>query len=141
MAQPEQLPDDELEEPPLLRPGFFLHVVPAGLYVLAVFTAGSLGAAHLPGPELVTSDKLLHALAFAGMQLVLLRALRFQFPAWSFGRQNGLTFALASGLGALLELHQLALPHRSAEFLDWVADSMGAGLCAGILLLRERRRS
>jgi VanZ family protein len=43
-----------------------------------------------------------------------------------------------SVLGALDELHQFAVPGRSAEVGDWIVDSIGvaAGLALGTLLMR-----
>jgi hypothetical protein len=128
--------DGEEERP---RRGFWLHVGPAVLYVIAVFWGGSVGMAAMPGAELLTADKLLHALAFGGMHLVLLRAVRFELPHVAFGRQNLLALAATSALGGLLELHQMALPHRSAELYDWVADTLGALAVAGVVQLFARR--
>ena len=129
--------EDEDDERP--RAGFFLHVVPALLYVFAVFYGGSVGMAA-PGMDFRASDKLLHAAAFAGMHLVILRAVRFELPKWPFRRQNVATLVVVSAVGGLLELYQAALPHRSAEVLDWVADTVGALLMAGVLFLLARQR-
>jgi hypothetical protein len=122
------------------RAGFFVHVAPAMLYVFAVFYGGSVGMSSVPGVELLSYDKLLHAVAFAGMQLVVLRAVRFELPRLGFMRQNLLALGLTSGVGILLELYQLALPHRSAELLDWVADTLGALSAAALLHVAHRRR-
>jgi hypothetical protein len=122
--------DSEEEEEPRPRAGFFLHVLPALLYVGAVFYGGSIGMASLPETELISADKLMHALAFGGMQLVVLRAMRFELPRLRLALQNLLTLGCVSAIGALLELYQMALPHRSAELYDWVADTLGAGLVA-----------
>jgi VanZ family protein len=94
----------------------------------------------MPGVEIVSADKLLHALAFGGMQLVFLRALRFELPRWTLSKQNLGALALASGVGGLLELYQMALPHRSAELYDWVADTLGALLAAGAVAFVARLR-
>jgi hypothetical protein len=122
------------------RPGFFVHVVPALLYVLAVFYGGSVGVATVTAVPFLSFDKLLHGVAFAGMQLVVFRAVRFQLPRLELARHNLLTLCLVSAIGALLEFYQLALPHRSAELLDWVADTLGAALGAAFLQLVARRR-
>lgn len=133
----------DLEEPTQddrPRAGFFLHVMPALLYVFAIFYGGSVGMATVPGVDFVSADKLLHAAAFAGMQLVVLRAVRFELPRIAFSRQNLLTLGIVSALGGLLELYQAALPHRSAELLDWIADTLGAAVAAGVLAVLARRR-
>ena len=114
--------------------GFFLHVAPALLYVLAIFYAGSAEQ----GPELDVSfmgpDKLLHAVAFFGMQLTMFRAVRWKRAELGTARHALLAFVICCAVGAALEFWQATLPHRSAEFADWLADGVGAGAAA--LLLR-----
>lgn len=122
------------------RAGFFVYVMPAIVYVGAIFYGGSMATAAMPDVELISADKLMHALAFGGMHLVLLRALRFELPRMALARQNLVTLGLTSLLGALLEFYQMALPHRSAELLDWIADTLGALLAAGGVHLATRRR-
>lgn len=113
------------------RPGAVLHVAPAILYVVAVFYLGSVSIDPLGDMTFAWKDKLLHALVFAGMQLSLARAMRF---TWQ--RASVLDVAVRSTVAAILcggalELWQAALPHRSAEWLDWLADGVGAAL-AGV---------
>src|SRR5688572_6923311 len=55
--------------------GFALHVLPAMLYVVAVFVGGSLGHSSMEQVPFATRDKLLHFLAFGGMVLFVWRAL------------------------------------------------------------------
>lgn len=126
----------ERQEP---RGGVFLNVVPAALYVIAVFYAGGMPAASLPGTELTFGDKVLHAIAFAGMQIAMFRAVRQLARDRGAAWQIAVAFAVTSGFGALLELYQLGLPHRSAEWLDLLADVFGAGVVA--LLQRARWRT
>ena len=124
----------ESEPPRANSGGFFLHVAPAILYVLAIFYAGSVSQ----GPQLdvgfMAPDKLLHALAFFGMQLAMFRAMRWKRAQLGTARLALLAFIISSAIGALLEFWQATLPHRSPELLDWLADVAGAGAAA--LLLR-----
>lgn len=116
------------DSPVLARPGFLTHVLPAVLYVVAVFSAGSVSF----GPKLPTgilpADKVFHALAFGGMQFVFFRAMGW----WRSLRPRTEVLLLSAGaatlVGALLELYQAALPHRSAELSDWLADIVGIGV-------------
>jgi VanZ family protein len=121
-------PDAPMTQP---RGGFFLHVMPALLYVAAVFYAGSVSV----GPAVQTEhgDKLIHAIAFAGMQLIVFRALRFELPEVRSKWQLLWAALISSGVGAALECYQIALRHRSAEWLDWVADTVGAAVAAAML--------
>jgi VanZ family protein len=51
---------------------------------------------------------------------------------------------LTCALGALLEVHQLGIPGRSAEVLDFVADALGAWSAAFAVwrwMLRSRGRT
>jgi VanZ family protein len=127
---------DEVEPRP--RHGFFLHVMPAVLYVLAVFYAGSFGAPPVPEVGGLPEDKIVHLFAFALMQVVVYRALRFELAEIGRDRQLAIAAIVASAVGALLEFVQATLPHRSAELLDWVADTLGALLAA--LLVRRLAR-
>jgi VanZ family protein len=93
-------------------------------YSLLAFVLGSLpGNGGLP----THNDKLLHGLAF-GVQVwfafPLMRKLYPQTPEHSVGR----AVLYASVVGGLLELWQMLMPTRQAEWLDWVADSVGAAL-------------
>ncbi len=117
--------DSEAEREPR-RGGFFLNVVPAVLYVMAVFYGGSIKGSALPMADFRWGDKAMHALAFAGMQIAMLRAVRFAAPELSPVRQRLAALAVVVTVGGLLELYQLGLPHRSAELADWIADIIGA---------------
>jgi VanZ family protein len=112
------------------RAGAFLHVAPAVLYVGAVFYLGSSPVDPLHGVDFELKDKVLHVIAFAGMQLTQARALAFIWPEWSRRRVATSAAILTSLLGALLEVWQAALPHRSADVFDLVADVTGAVLAA-----------
>ncbi|MEP7048974.1 MAG: VanZ family protein [Pseudomonadota bacterium] len=82
----------------------------------------------LPEVGFVPTDKLLHAAVFGGLTWLLSRALRFCLPQAALSKCLWLGALGASLLGALLELCQALVPYRSADPLDWVADSVGAGL-------------
>lgn len=120
------------------RGGFFVRVVPAILYVATIFYGG-LARPTGGGPTFTHADKVLHAIAFAMMQVVVLRAVRYQLPALGFRRQNLLALVLVVAAGGLLELAQMQSAFRSAEWLDLVADALGAGLVFLVLDWRERR--
>lgn len=123
---------------------FSLHVVPALLYVVAVFVAGSAGDVPMPSTPVVSPDKIYHLFGFALMQLVLLRAIRWELPELRLERQLAAAAVVASLVGGLLELYQAALPHRSCDVFDWLADTLGAGLAAlvvyGVASLRASTR-
>lgn len=112
------------------RRGFFLGVMPAVVYVIAIFYGGSVPAPDLPGPSFNSEDKLLHAIGFGVMQIAMLRAVRYSAPALSLRKALLVAFVLSGAVGGALEIWQMRIPGRSAELLDWVADLVGAALVA-----------
>lgn len=120
------MPSDT-EERPRKR---LVNIVPALAYVLAVFVVGSLPSDDLGTPLFVGWDKVVHLVVFAGMFLIVLRALMHELPRVKVSSKLLVALAITSALGALLEVHQLAVPGRSAELLDWASDTLGALLAA-----------
>ena len=122
-----------LANEPLHRPvPFATHVVPAAAYASAIFYGGLIRIGALPEVGFVASDKLLHALAFGGLALLLARAVHWYRPRFSLGRKLVLGSAGSSLLGLLLELCQALTVYRSADPWDWIADSVGALLALGL---------
>jgi VanZ family protein len=110
-------------------------VFPAAAYVGVIFYTGLIRLAKLPEVGFIPTDKLLHALAFGCLALLLARAARALLPRRH--PRTRLVFAVlgASLFGALLEVCQSFVPYRSAEFLDWLADTLGAACAVGLLAL------
>ncbi len=75
-------------------------------------------------------DKLVHALVFGGLAVLIYRSLRLQKPAWS--RQAVVVFGVLATVayGCLDEGHQSLVSERRAELADVAADGIGA-LLAG----------
>ncbi|HYQ41398.1 MAG TPA: VanZ family protein [Polyangiaceae bacterium] len=121
----------------LNRPlSFATHVFPALGYAGAVFYGGLIRLGPLPEVTgWVASDKLLHALAFGGLALLLARALHWLRPHLTLARKLWVGLAGSSLLGLLLELCQAFTPYRSSDAWDWIADSVGALLAIGLALL------
>ena len=113
--------------------------VAVGAYLSIIF-ALSAQPNPLPALTAVVWDKLLHAAEYGGLGLLLNAALRASgLPA---RRAFVLALAGASLYGASDELHQLFVPGRDSEVLDWVADTVGGGIGAAattlIATLRDR---
>ena len=117
-----------------------MRVVPALLYVATIFYGGLMRPGG-GGPAFPHADKALHAIAFGMMQVVVLRALRYLLPGLGFRKQNLGAFVLVVAAGGLLELAQLSSAFRSAEWLDLLADAVGAGLVALVFARRARRET
>jgi len=119
--------------------GVLLHVLPALLYVMVLFWLGAIRTGFDLPQCFIPQDKLKHFGAFALLVFLLLRALRYEFPVAANGRLVGASIVGSSLVGALLEVWQRLFPYRSAEFADWVADTLGA-LLAGFLASQWLRR-
>lgn len=96
------------------------------VYALGLFYGGVIDIGPLPKIPHLAMDKLLHAGAFAGLAGLI----AFALPELPPRRRQLVSAGASSALGALLELVQSALPYRSAELLDLVADTLGAVLGA-----------
>ena len=77
-----------------------------------------------PSAGVVGFDKLLHCAAFAGLAL--------WFGA-VYERSRALVIALGLiAFGGLIELLQMLTGYRSAEWIDWLADTTGVALGLGL---------
>jgi VanZ family protein len=112
-----------------------LRALPAALYTAGIFYAGTIRLRGLPSG--FGLDKVFHFVSFAGLALLIEFALIEAGPRLA----AVLSVVLASAVGLALELVQAALPHRSAEVLDWVADTLGALLGAWIWAAFSARRA
>ena len=116
------------------RKGFYWHVLPALLYVVIIFWLGSIHTSLTIPQDLLPRDKFTHLVAFGLLTCLALRALRFELGSAPLNRLVAASVALSSLIGALLELWQSMLSYRSAEFGDWIADTIGA-ILAGLASL------
>ncbi len=86
------------------------------------------------------SDKIEHFGAYGLLSVFLYLNLSFQNTFKIFKKFPGtFTIVIASFYGLLDELHQLLVPGRSADVLDWLADFSGslvAVLITGYLIRR-----
>ncbi len=111
------------------RRAAFWRWFPSAVYALAIFAASSIPSHRLSGlSSLWDFDKLLHALAFAGLGALLARAFGRFWPA----------ALLASAWGGLDELHQRLTPGRSSDLKDFIADVAGALVGAFLVMLVAR---
>jgi VanZ family protein len=107
------------------------------------FLSAQSSLPELPGHP---SDKLEHSSAYGILGLLVVWAL-------ADGRIHNVTFrhvviavAISSAYGYSDEVHQLFVPNRTYDLLDWLADTTGASVAAvgtwawGILLRGRERR-
>jgi VanZ family protein len=105
---------------------WLFYWVPPAAWAAAIFGLSSLS--HVPRPPAYPGeDKVLHALLFAVLSLLLLRALAGE-RRMGLGKAAALAFLAASLYGAFDEWHQYFVPPRSMDAVDWLADSVGAAV-------------
>lgn len=112
----------------------FLLYIPLTVYWILLFVFTSIPTDTVP-KFFGTQDKVEHFGAYFLLSVLLCLTLHFQKknPGLS-NRAVFVTFILIIIYGALDELHQLLVPGRSGEVLDWIADALGGG--CGIWLCR-----
>ena len=98
---------------------------PLGIYWGIILTLTSLPGDDLPDVKI--SDKIEHFLAFWGLAVLLKLTLTLQDKYQKLKKYSALFTLLIVGVYAALdEIHQLFIPGRDCQFLDWVADFTGA---------------
>jgi VanZ family protein len=111
--------------------GLGLDVVPAAVALVVMFWAGLIPLDSLPGPDFELNDKVWHLVAFGGLAGLLSRAaVHFGRPQLLAARDAALC---ATALGGVIELLQSLSPFRSADWADFLADSLGTALAYGVL--------
>ena len=114
-------------------------------YLIFIFILSHSRVSRLPIPTFSFSDKISHAVVYAGLCLLLWRAFRSchnrRIQRWA----AVLALIVASLYGITDEWHQSWSPGgREADLWDWVADTAGAAAAAlGAFIyfrLREKRR-
>jgi VanZ family protein len=95
-------------------------------YSVAVIQLGTSRNAVVSADSIITSDKVLHGLVFGGLGVLAYLASGAVFPLRSRGFHCVAGILWGTGFGGLLEALQATLSYRSAEFLDLVADFIGA---------------
>lgn len=127
---------------PNRRVGFATHVLPGALYTALLFYTGLIRIGKLPEVGFVATDKLLHALVFGGLALLIARAAHWFGPLQTLPRKLFLGALGSSFAGMVLEVCQAFTTWRSADLWDWVADSIGAALFTlACLAALSRRRA
>ncbi len=98
---------------------------PLTIYWLLLLTLTSLPGKDLP--DIKISDKIEHGLAFWGLAVLLKLTLVLQNKFQKLKEHSSIFTLLIVGVYAALdELHQLFIPGRDCDILDWTADFSGA---------------
>ena len=107
----------------------FWYWLPAVLYAGMIFylSAQSHPEEQLPSFVLKdVSDKVLHAVEYAGLAVLCYRAFRWAAGPSVARQAFVLAIVTASIYGVTDEVHQFFVPFRESSWLDWLADTAGA---------------
>ena len=109
-----------------------LLYIPLSIYWLILLVLTTLPGRDLPKTGI--NDKIEHLSAYFLLGILLSLALLFQNKFLKIKKYFTLFTGLFIGLYAALdEIHQLFVPGRDCDILDWTADMIGASI--GILLI------
>ena len=104
----------------------YLVYAPLIIYWLILFILTTLPSGSAPD-MIKVSDKLKHFSAYGLLAFLLSLTLHFQ-DKYDYLRQHNflITVLIIAFYGFIDELHQAFIPGRNCEFLDWIADTLGA---------------
>ena len=105
--------------------------IPPVLWMAIIFALSAQSA--LPSLGVNLSDKLEHAITYAILGVLLLRAIAGGTPAGASLARAALAVGLAASYGLSDEAHQVFVPGRHFDWLDLAADTAGAAAGAGAL--------
>jgi VanZ family protein len=103
--------------------------LPVAVYMALIFYLSSLPHPDEDLPNFLfekLGDKLLHLIEYAVLAALCYRAFRRAANPSAAEYAIILAIATASFYGAIDEVHQAFVPFRTATWLDWVADTIGA---------------
>lgn len=105
-----------------------LVYLPLGVYWLTLLVLTTIP--KVPFPKVFKFfDKIEHFIAYAILSFLLSLTLHFQRKFDYLSKQFLLyAFFVCAGYGMLDEIHQLFIPGRYFDLLDWAADLAGTGL-------------
>ena len=117
----------------LERQKLVLVYLPLIFYWIILFTLTTLPAQSVP--SVGVSDKIEHLLAYLVLSILLYLTLLFQKKSALLKNYAMLfTLLIVFAYGVLDEVHQLMIPGRSCELLDFLADVLGGII--GIIIIK-----
>lgn len=110
----------------------WLVYFPLFIYWAILFVATTLPAAELP--KTGVNDKIEHFLAYLILAVLLNLTLMFQNKYSTLKKRAWLyTLIFSISYAVLDEVHQLFIPGRDCDILDWISDSSGVLIGLGIV--------
>lgn len=108
------------------------HKGPAILFGALIFILSSLPGYRLPELGFNFDDKIIHMIVFGMFAIFLFHAVRFP---WPLPAPYIITLAVGIMYAALDEFHQYFVQGRYSDWRDFVADTMGIIVFAGVSAL------
>jgi VanZ family protein len=105
--------------------------LPTALWAAIIFLLSSKSIRHRPSWWFPHADKVIHAGLFGTLSFLVFLAFR---RGHELGRRAAaiLAVTVAVGYGAVDEIHQRFVPHRSSDLRDLAADAAGAVAAAAL---------
>ena len=125
---------------PILRMRFPYVVVTAG-YCAIIFYLSSLEDVPVPGLDIPGMDKVMHAVLYGGLAATVWHGLRRSNETVNRGLLFAVPMIFALLYGLSDEYHQLHVPGRAFDWLDCVADGVGAAMAPAGLNYWDSKRS
>ena len=98
---------------------------PVVAYMAVIFGLSAQSSPPVPGG---LPDWVLHGIEYFGFAIVVFRAVSGGVPAALSLARVGTTMAIVTAYAVSDELHQLYVPHRTADIRDVRADVVGASI-------------
>jgi predicted membrane channel-forming protein YqfA (hemolysin III family) len=97
-----------------------------GAYCVGILVMGVIKSGSVPVMSFRNSDKVLHAVVFGGLAILTYRLSSLLWPTVVRSKHACLAAFWSVILGTLLEVLQSFTTYRTADFLDLLADTLGA---------------
>ena len=108
---------------------FIVYKAPALGYAVLIFLMSSIPGSELPELPFYSFDKLVHLFEFGLFGMLLYRAFRYPNPII---KPYLLTLCIGIPYAALDEFHQLFVPGRKCDGVDFIMDMLGLVIFAAI---------
>lgn len=108
------------------RRRFVVRALSWAFYSAFLLFMGLIRTGVIPKTGIRATDKILHAIAFGGLAVLVFRLSILIWPKKKIRWHGMIGIAFSTNLGILLEFLQLMTTYRCAEFADVVADFLGA---------------
>ena len=121
------------------RVNTFTRWLPALLWAVLIFVLSAWTSPPKVDKVVPMADKAVHWTLFCVQSWLVASALRNGHKL-TLQATLGLAILITSAYGALDEYHQRFIPNRTCDFVDWVADTLGATAAAAAYYVYESRR-